>query len=176
MKKLAKGFTLVELMIVVAIIGILSAVAIPNFMRFQAKSRQSEAKTNLKGFHTSMVSYFAEKNKYPTADAAGLKAVGFKTEGNNIYSYSLLGANDVPDANGAKPACSGGAAMTAANSTNGTFVSIGCGNVDNDDFIDGWSINSHGCLANGLLAVDDLGSKCVTAVDTESSNDVTNDA
>ncbi|RYZ36388.1 MAG: prepilin-type N-terminal cleavage/methylation domain-containing protein [Myxococcaceae bacterium] len=53
------GFTLIELMIVVAIIGILAAIAIPNFIRFQAKSKQSEAKTNLKAIFTAQKAYFA---------------------------------------------------------------------------------------------------------------------
>ena len=56
-----KGFTLIELMIVVAIIGILAAIAIPNFLQFQAKSKQSEAKTNLGGIFTAEIAYLRRK-------------------------------------------------------------------------------------------------------------------
>ena len=64
MLKGKKGFTLIELMIVVAIIGILAAIAIPNFLKFQAKSKQSEAKTNLGAIFTGEMSYFGESNAY----------------------------------------------------------------------------------------------------------------
>ena len=59
-----KGFTLIELMIVVAIIGILAAIAIPNFLQYQMKSRQSEAKTNLQAISTSEVAFQAERGCY----------------------------------------------------------------------------------------------------------------
>ena len=66
-----KGFTLIELMIVVAIIGILAAIAIPNFLRFQAKSKQSEAKELLSTVYTAEESYFAEQNTYGSLSNSG---------------------------------------------------------------------------------------------------------
>ncbi len=91
MKKLQKGFTLIELMIVVAIIGILAALAIPNFIRFQARSKQSEVKANLKSLFTAERSYYQEHDTYSEC----IKKIGFNPERGNRYHYTVNNtAND----------------------------------------------------------------------------------
>lgn len=62
----SKGFTLVELMVVVAIIGILSAIAVPNFKKYQAKSKQSEAKIQLAAVYATEVAANADYDTYAT--------------------------------------------------------------------------------------------------------------
>ena len=81
--KTRKGFTLIELMIVVAIIGILAAIAIPNFIKFQARSKQSEAKSNLKSLYTAHKAYFADKDSYVNT----VNQIGFAPERGNRYAY-----------------------------------------------------------------------------------------
>jgi type IV pilus assembly protein PilA len=89
MTKLLKkrGFTLIELMIVVAIIGILAAIAIPNFIKFQARSKQGEAKSNLKALFTAERSYYQEKDAYSTS----IRQIGFSPERGNRYLYTVGG-------------------------------------------------------------------------------------
>lgn len=64
LSKNQKGFTLIELMIVVAIIGILAAIAIPNFRNYQLKSKRGELPTNLKAIKTSALAYQAEQDVF----------------------------------------------------------------------------------------------------------------
>ena len=70
MKKTNKGFTLIELMIVVAIIGILAAVAIPGFMNYIKSSKTSEAKDNLKAIADGALTYFESEHDF---DGTGMQ-------------------------------------------------------------------------------------------------------
>lgn len=128
--------------------GVLAAIAIPNFIRFQARSKQAECKTTLKSMFIAQQAYFAEKDNY--ADEPTDLSM-FSTVGPMRYTYfggpeliinatapgstavdedSLppLVGDQLPGVEGECPDC--------------TFVGACAGNIDSDDTLDVWSISS----------------------------------
>ncbi|MEM0927264.1 MAG: prepilin-type N-terminal cleavage/methylation domain-containing protein [Planctomycetota bacterium] len=67
----SSAFTLIELLIVVAIIAILAAIAVPNFLEAQTRSKVSRARADLRSIATAIESYAVDNNRYPTMLSAG---------------------------------------------------------------------------------------------------------
>lgn len=113
------GFTLIELMIVVAIIGILASLAIPNFMAYQKKAITSEAKVELGNIRTLETTYNAENITY-----GSLSSIGWSVPtGKKRYTYSLSYAST-------------------------TFAAHATGNIDGDATVDAWKITNGNTLSN----------------------------
>ena len=70
MKKLQQGFTLIELMIVVAIIGILAAVAIPSYQDYTARAQVTEAMSLTSGMKTALAEWYADQGSFPSLVAS----------------------------------------------------------------------------------------------------------
>jgi type IV pilus assembly protein PilA len=127
--KSQKGFTLIELMIVVVIIGILAALAIPRFMRATTKSKQSEAKQILKQIYVMEQSYRQEYDAYwgngiisSAAAPATMGRIGVEIGSTARYTYSLVAA------------------------TNTFTATATSGVLDDDATVDTWTMNQQGVL------------------------------
>jgi type IV pilus assembly protein PilA len=141
-----KAFTLIELMIVVAIIGILAAIAVPNFLKFQCKAKTSEARTNLKALYVAQESFQAENDVYTVVPAIGAvagisvaNAVGYAPKGAKIrYDYSASASTT----SGPAAAFSSTASATAAN-LGATFADVWHG--ANDNSVGQSAVTESGC-------------------------------
>lgn len=170
MKRLlsSKGFSLIELMIVVAIIGILAAIAVPNYQRFQAKSKQSEAKSNLSAIYSANKAFQSEWQVYTSV----FIDMGFAPEGMLRYEIGIDAAPPAYPANYLGPnganrvastycpgegnnACTlitvpldptGQLPATAVTAT--TFTAAAAGDIDGDAQYDQWTLDETKTFGN----------------------------
>ena len=87
MKQNQQGFTLIELMIVVAIIGILAAIAIPSYQDYTARAQVSEAVNLTGGFKTPLAEVYQTQGAYPTT--INITSLGTTTSGKYVGSVTL---------------------------------------------------------------------------------------
>ncbi len=126
----SNGFSLVELMIVVAIMAILAAIAIPSFMRFSLRAKTAEANLNLAAIRTCLESYRAENDTYLTPTACGPNPAGWAA-GDGACEPTPWDAGDGFETIGFEP--DGPVRYQyAVTATGTTFVITATGDLDED--------------------------------------------
>jgi len=93
MKRLSTGFTLIELMITVAIIGILTSIAYPSYQASMMKSRRVDAQGALMGFANAMERFYTVNNTYPAAGTVGIYAATSPVDGGTAYYLLSIAAS-----------------------------------------------------------------------------------
>lgn len=91
MKAIQKGFTLIELMIVIAIVGILAAVALPAYQDYTARAQMSEALTLAEGQKSAVVEYYSDNGTFPNSNASAGIASASAITGKYVKSVDVKG-------------------------------------------------------------------------------------
>lgn len=145
------GFTLIELMITVAIIGVLAAIAIPNFLSYQARARQSEARAILSGIFIQEQTYFVSRDRYGSllelaftyaGAAASSSRYTFRSppSGGSGPNSGTLGVDVYAPPTGVV-AQSGTFVLAGANIDPPRFTVTATSNLDGDPTTDEWHLN-----------------------------------
>jgi prepilin-type N-terminal cleavage/methylation domain-containing protein len=144
------GFSLIELMVVVAIIAFLAMIAVPNFNRFLAKAKRAEAYMNLSSIYAAEKAYYAEHGKYSDI-LTGEGGIGWKPEGKTYYTYGFAGAEGKNYFVG-KLGTSGSQLQGSRADKNG-FVAVAAADIDGDGDVDVITVDENN---NIVIVHDDL--------------------
>jgi prepilin-type N-terminal cleavage/methylation domain-containing protein len=155
MKTKNNGFSLIELMIVIAIIAALAMIAVPNFMQYLAKAKRAEAYVQLSSIYAAQKAYWAENGKYST-QLSGTGGIGWKPEGYESgnsklnYTYGFNGSEGQHYFSGKLG--SGGQLGQAYADGNG-FLALAVGDIDGDGQFDVLGVDQYN---NITILQDDL--------------------
>jgi type IV pilus assembly protein PilA len=104
MKKVQQGFTLIELMIVVAIIGILAAIAIPAYQDYTIRAQVSEGLNLAGGAKAAVTEYYQDRGVFPTDNVEAGLSIPTDIEGNYVTSVAAVGNQITVTYGGSAPA------------------------------------------------------------------------